>query len=136
MSALARTNRAAYERLKTQGVKGVAKEEYAEYLRWSSGFSLSRAPAPAPSPSPAPKRKHREAKTTKDERQKAKDERAKADFERKGEGAPFQKASPLDYIRKIQEIAANAPKIPTRTPGGKKFPQQGLESEENTNGKE
>ena len=110
LGALASKNRAAYERLKAKGVKGITKEEYAEYLHWTSGFSLSCAPAPAPapapspSPSPAPKKKHRGAK-------KPEDQKPKDDLERKWNGEPFQKASPLDYIRKIQEIAAQAPKF-------------------------
>ena len=116
LGALARKNPAAYNRLKAQGVKGITKEEYAEYLHWTSGFSLSNAPAPAPapapspSPAPAPKRKQGEAK-------KPKDQKDKSAFERQWDGDPIQKASPLDYIRKIQEIAANAPKIPERVPG-------------------
>ena len=126
LGALASKNRAAYERLKAKGVKGITKEEYAEYLHWTSGFSLSCAPAPAPapapspSPSPAPKKKHRGAEKPKD--QKPKDQKPKDDtgfravspefkLERKWNGVPFKRASPLDYIRKIQEIAAQAPKF-------------------------
>ena len=148
LGALARKNRTAYERLKAQGVKGITKEEYAKYLHWSSGFSLSNAPAPAPAPSPVPvpvpvpvptpKRKYRGAEKTNDQ----KDKKPETDFQSKWEGEAIQRASPLDYIRKIREIAENAPKIPERRPGVKrspelqsKIPDTCLESEENTNDK-
>lgn len=122
MSALARKNRAAYERLKAQGVRGITKEQYVEYVQWTSGFdhgnapeqapspSPSPSPVPAPFPSPAPKRTRLE-----EDEQKNKDK--KTDFERQWDGEPVKRFSPLDYIRKIQDIAANAPVIPERTPG-------------------
>ena len=122
LGALARKNYALAQRLKAQGVKGITKEQYAEYVKMSvdqysclaratsTAPAPAPAPAPSPSPSPAPKRKHSEAKNQKDQK-------PKTDFERQWDGDPIQKANPLDYIRKIQDIAKNAPKIPERVPG-------------------
>ena len=131
LGALAQKNYTAYRRLKAQGVKGITKKEYAMYKKWSpdADSCLASAPSPSPSPFPSPalKRKHSEA-------EKPKDQKTKTDFERKWDGEPYQKFNPLDYIRKIQEIAENAPKIPERV---LRAPNTStLESEENTNGKE
>ena len=129
MSALARKNYAAFQRIKAQGGNSVSKEEYARLTK--AGYHAEPDPGPTPIPIPVPiptpKKKVMGA-------EKPKDQKTKTDFERKWDGEPYQKFSPLDYIRKIQEIAKNAPKIPERV---LRAPDTStLESEENTNGKE
>ena len=59
-------------------------------------------------------------KTGKSKKPKSKDkkgETVQTEFERQWDGGPIQRVSPLDYIRKIQEIAANAPKLEPRKLG-------------------
>ena len=161
MNSLARKKIVAFNRLKAEGVKGITRKQYAALTQsgWEEALKLT-ASVPGshtstPTPSPAPKRKHKEAEKPKDQKTKngearrrvcrdeAASERAAearytdlapSNFERKWDGEPYQKFNPLDYIRKIQEIAKNAPKIPERV---LRAPDTStLESEENTNGKE
>ena len=121
MNVLARRNYTAHQRLKAAGIKSISKEEYAkltqpgweEALKYALSNASTPAPTPNPNPNPSPKKKNSEAKDQKDQ----KDQKPKSNFERQWNGDPIQKANPLDYIRKIQAIAKNAPKIPEHVPG-------------------
>ena len=126
MGQLARKNIIACERIKAAGIKGITKEQYAKLTQsgWEEALkdilqsasqltgqlTVTPTPTPNPTPNPAPKKKHKEV-------EKPKTENLKTDFERKWEGEYAQRVNPLDYIRKIQEIAKNAPRLEPRKLG-------------------
>lgn len=133
---LARKNRTAYERLRAMGVKGITKDQYARLIMpgWENVLKeISRStsklltqvasspvPAPVPLPLPLPVPTPKDSGDEEAKKKKPKDkkgETVQTEFERQWDGGPIQRVSPLDYIRKIQKIAANAPKLEPRKLG-------------------